>query len=179
MPKKTDEENSEKKWTFRQNPNIDFLLMTFDEGPVPTKQDQWKSVEMIEELEDGKQQIVNKFYVKNPGGPAIREFKQLIAERANATINGAMILKPNTVEVIISISITENRFKSVDVDNLAKTVLDSLNGIAWEDDSQVVTLLSTKHVHPMKINGLFVGITKLTENRKGAIGNIGLFKEVK
>lgn len=34
--------------------------------------------------------------------------------------------------------------KRGDVDNLAKAVLDSLNGLAWEDDSQIVRLSITK-----------------------------------
>lgn len=32
-----------------------------------------------------------------------------------------------------------------DVDNIAKNVLDALNGIAWDDDSQVVELLVRKY----------------------------------
>jgi Holliday junction resolvase RusA-like endonuclease len=32
-----------------------------------------------------------------------------------------------------------------DVDNLAKSVLDALNGIAWVDDSQIVKLSAEKH----------------------------------
>lgn len=31
-----------------------------------------------------------------------------------------------------------------DVDNIAKTICDALNGIAWKDDSQVVSLVCTK-----------------------------------
>jgi len=34
--------------------------------------------------------------------------------------------------------------RDMDVDNIAKTVLDSLNGIAWIDDRQVVTLTVSK-----------------------------------
>ncbi len=34
--------------------------------------------------------------------------------------------------------------KKPDVDNLAKAVLDALNGIAWEDDSQIVRLTAWK-----------------------------------
>lgn len=34
--------------------------------------------------------------------------------------------------------------KRGDVDNLAKAVLDALNGLAWEDDSQIVRLSITK-----------------------------------
>lgn len=34
--------------------------------------------------------------------------------------------------------------KRPDVDNMAKAVLDALNGLAWEDDSQIVRLSVTK-----------------------------------
>ena len=36
------------------------------------------------------------------------------------------------------------KLTSPDVDNLSKTVLDALNKIAYEDDKQVISLLSTK-----------------------------------
>lgn len=34
--------------------------------------------------------------------------------------------------------------RRVDIDNLAKTVLDALNGLAWIDDAQVAELRATK-----------------------------------
>lgn len=34
--------------------------------------------------------------------------------------------------------------RACDIDNLAKTVLDALNGLAWMDDSQVVSLALVK-----------------------------------
>ena len=36
------------------------------------------------------------------------------------------------------------RYPRQDADNLAKSVLDSLNGVAWEDDAQVVRLVVSK-----------------------------------
>ncbi len=36
--------------------------------------------------------------------------------------------------------------RRVDTDNLAKLVLDALNGVAWLDDSQIVRLSVEKHV---------------------------------
>lgn len=35
--------------------------------------------------------------------------------------------------------------KKPDVDNIAKIILDGLNGIAWDDDTQVVELVVSKH----------------------------------
>lgn len=38
-----------------------------------------------------------------------------------------------------------------DADNLAKTVLDALNRLAWEDDSQIVRLIVEKRFHTRKV----------------------------
>lgn len=35
--------------------------------------------------------------------------------------------------------------KRPDIDNYVKSVLDGANGILWEDDSQIVSLLASKH----------------------------------
>ena len=32
-----------------------------------------------------------------------------------------------------------------DLDNIAKSILDSLNGIAWNDDSQITNIWISKH----------------------------------
>ena len=84
-------------------------------------------------------------------------------------------MKPNVVEVVISVSATEKRFKEVDVDNLAKCVLDCLNGIAFEDDSQVVTIICNKNIHEKKLDGILIAITTLTNERKGLLGDFVLF----
>ena len=39
--------------------------------------------------------------------------------------------------------------KKPDIDNLVKSVMDALNGIAYEDDSQIVTLLAKKYYGEM------------------------------
>ena len=41
--------------------------------------------------------------------------------------------------------LTERPTKKPDLDNLAKTILDALNGLAYKDDSQVVSLLIEKY----------------------------------
>ncbi len=43
-----------------------------------------------------------------------------------------------------------------DLDNIAKAVMDGLNGYAWDDDSQVVSLEASKEYGD--INGLYVTI---------------------
>lgn len=74
---------------------------------------------------------------------------------------------PSDVQVYLSISVNKKRYHEVDVDNLAKTVLDCLKGIAFEDDCQVSSLIVEKHIHKLNVNGLLIAITKITEERKG------------
>lgn len=40
---------------------------------------------------------------------------------------------------------SEQDISKPDIDNVAKIVLDALNGAAWKDDSQVVSLIVEKH----------------------------------
>jgi len=164
--------------TFYQNPKVDFLFGYFGGDPVPTKQDKFKPVAMAQINEDGTEEILNNFYVRRPDQAAIEDFNNYIQGLAKNTFNDSnKIMKPNEVEVVLSFSITEKRYKTVDVDNLAKAVLDSLNNIAFEDDSQVASLISSKHIHPLKLNGLFIAITKLTDERYGFGEEIKLFGE--
>lgn len=52
-----------------------------------------------------------------------------------------------------------------DIDNVAKIVLDALNGVAWEDDAQVVRLTVSKLDRTRSPERLSVSITEL--NRLG------------
>ena len=161
---------------FYQNPKIDFLFGLYGGKPIPTKQDKFAPIEVTQMNEDGIEEKLDNFYVKKPNIDSVIEFNKSIQDAANEIFNKENIIrKPNEVEVIISISVTEKRFKEVDVDNLSKCVLDSLNKIAYEDDSQVSSLICNKHIHEMKLNAIIIGITKLTEKRKGIQGDIKLF----
>lgn len=170
-----DNSTEEPSYEITINPKIDTLFGIYD-YPVPTKQDAFKPIEAWKINEDGKQTILNNFYVRKPDNNSIKEFHSLLNEVAREHFpDGKIIKRPEKVEVIISISITESRFKLVDVDNLAKTVLDGLNEIAFEDDSQVVSLICSKHIHPLKKNGILIGVTKLTQKNQGFNGDIKLY----
>lgn len=161
-------EEKEKSITYRQNPKIDFLFGYFGEMAVPTKQGGYKPVEMIQTDENGIETIIKDFYVKKPDTQSITKFKEYIQTITREKFNDSNIIKmPNDVQVHLSISINKKRYYEVDVDNLAKTVLDCLKGIAFDDDSQVSSLNVDKHIHPMNINGLLIAITKITDERKG------------
>lgn len=162
------------------NPKIDYLFGLYGGKPIPTKQDKFSPIEMIHIDENGQEEKLNNFYIKKPDIDSVIEFNKNIQNVTAKIFNKDNIIKkPNLVEVIISISVTEKRFKEVDLDNLSKCVLDSLNNIAFEDDSQVSSLICNKHVHSMKLNAIFIGITKLTDKRKGIQGDIKLFGDQK
>lgn len=162
----------EKVTTHRLNPNIDFYFGFISINPIPTKQDKFAPIK-IETYNEIDEHILNNLYVKKPEIDSIVEFNKEIYRVASKIFTKEnKILKPNNVEVTISISVTEKRFKEVDIDNLSKCVLDSLNNIAFDDDVQVTSLIANKHIHPMKVNAILIGITKLTEERKGLMSNI-------
>ncbi len=50
-----------------------------------------------------------------------------------------------------------------DIDNIAKSVLDGLNGVAWSDDTQVVEMSITKHYAMDDIEKLEIIIEGLNE----------------
>lgn len=161
-------EKEDKYVTFRQNPNIDFLFGYFDGMQIPTKQDAYKPIDVVEIDENGAETILKEFYQKKPEKNSIKNFKQFIKELTKERFTEDDRIKmPNKVQVSLSFSLKVKRFFEVDVDNLFKTVLDSLNGIAYDDDKQVTSLIVDKHIHKMKVNGILIAITKLTDKRKG------------
>jgi len=153
---------------YRQNPKIDFWFGYHGNMDVPTKQDTWKPINAVEIDENGVETILRNFYVKRPDSNSVNAFKKYLQSIAKEYFKDKNIIKmPNDVQVHLSISVTEERYHAVDVDNLAKTVLDCLKNIAFDDDCQVSSLIVDKHIHPMKVSGLLIAITKITEQRKG------------
>jgi Holliday junction resolvase RusA-like endonuclease len=161
-------ENEKKNIVYRQNSKIDFLFGYFGELQVPTKQDAFKPINIIHTDENGVETILKDFYVKKPETKSVNNFKNYIQSVAREKFTSENIIKmPSDVQVHLSISVNQKRYHEVDVDNLAKTVLDCLKGIAFDDDCQVSSLIVDKHIHPMKVNGIMIAITKITEERKG------------
>lgn len=79
--------------------------------------------------------------------------KETIAS-AYRTAGGAALDGPVSVAIDVARRLPKSRPKRVeeepdtfkpDVDNVAKSVLDALNGVAYADDKQVVDLRVTKH----------------------------------
>lgn len=166
--------------TYTMNPKIDVLFGFYGGKPIPTKQDKFKPLQAFEIDENGNEIEIKNLYERKRDKNSIQEMKEFVRNSAlKAFKEKGIINKPAKVEVILSFSLLERRFKEVDIDNLTKTVLDGLNGVAFEDDSQVSSLIATKHVHEMKVDALFVGVTEITEERKGFANEIKLFAEKK
>lgn len=164
--------------TFYKNPKIDYLFGYFGDLPVATKQDKFKPVKVIGIAPDGKEQIMKDFFMKKPPKSSIQKFENFIKDLASEKFNEKnRIRKPAHIQVFLSISITERRFKGVDVDNLAKSVLDGLNGVAYDDDDQITSLIVSKHIHPMKKNGIMIGILELNERNGGLIDDVKLMQD--
>jgi Holliday junction resolvase RusA-like endonuclease len=74
-----------------------------------------------------------------PAKHPVNAYKKAIKE----AYNGPLFKNP-TVSITFMISIKSKKLgihtKKPDLDNLAKSVLDALNGIAWADDSNIHTL---------------------------------------
>ena len=51
---------------YHQNPNIDYVFGYFSNRHVLTKQYKFKPIEISQINENGTEEILNNFYVKNP-----------------------------------------------------------------------------------------------------------------
>lgn len=77
-----------------------------------------------------------KAFVYTP--PETREYERLVGWVAKAS--GC---RPQSGPLAVELNIYARG--RMDVDNVAKSILDGLNGVAYEDDDQVVELLVKKH----------------------------------
>ena len=68
------------------------------------------------------------------------DFERRVAWAARVALRSRQVSGPFAVSMVYYLP-TQRR---VDVDNLVKSVLDGLNGILWDDDSDVVELHATK-----------------------------------
>lgn len=78
-------------------------------------------------------------------------WKGAASRQVPGSVANAGIFKPLLSALVVTLILRVTRPKSTklqfpkpDVDNYAKSVLDACNGIAWEDDSQIVKLTVEK-----------------------------------
>lgn len=158
--------------TYYQNPQIDHLVIFPDLDIVPTKQEKYK-ISNNDDLPSGK-----TYYELKSDTPSVKYLDEII--RGHFTkINFEVIPKNIPVEIVLSIGTNnQKRYDSVDVDNLAKAILDCLNGCALEDDSQVQRLVCTKFVdNSLNWHSIALAITELKNERRGILKNMNLFSD--
>lgn len=168
----------EKTKAFYKNPKVDYLMFFFNLDIVPTKQDKFSKIDVIYSDESNIEFPLENIYYRKNEKDSVISLDSLIK---NYFVENKVekIEKPKQVEVFLSISTkTKKRFEEVDVDNLAKCVLDCLNGVAFEDDSQVTRLLCNKYIDKLQYNSITIGITELSETRSGLTGDIKILSDV-
>lgn len=74
---------------------------------------------------------------------ATMEAERVIATYAMKALGATRCV---TDPLVVELGFYRDSARRVDIDNLAKTVLDSLNDFAWADDSQIVRLTASKQV---------------------------------
>ena len=159
------------------NPEFDFAIGNvggFDD--IPTKQDKFKplsySKAVLTHEDDSTTEIpINSLYQlseKRRVSQAKFEdsLRELLREQADES---HPYKKPQQLEVLIGVNMSTKRLKNVDIDNLAKCILDCLNGIIYEDDSQIASLTASKNVMEDNIvpqlSGVWIGVRKLSKTR--------------
>lgn len=164
---------------FILNPEIDTCLGSVGLVTIPSKKEDYKPIrDKCYIKTNGIEKVLENIYIKKPSSNSVKEFKNLIQDQIIRNGNYEKILKPKLVEVFISITINREKYFLIDVDNMAKTVLDSIKGYLFEDDNQVKRLIIDKQENKNKnnLNYLFICVTELTENRNGALGQFKLFE---
>ena len=79
--------------------------------------------------------------------PQSKQFKKDLALMVNSLDNSAFFTGELKLKIDIyrdKKSVTSRRYG--DIDNLTKAILDGLNGVLWQDDSQITDLHVTKNL---------------------------------
>jgi Holliday junction resolvase RusA-like endonuclease len=142
--------DSKKTYTFHQNPFYDDLFGVIN-AAVPSKRIGYK---------------------RNPNGTigeavvpqGAKEFEKYIRESFPKSQN-PMWPRKGRLLIAMHISLIPSEYKSKDIDNIAKSILDALKGLAFDDDVQVdsVHLVKSSSKQP----GFMIGIKELSADDPG------------
>lgn len=119
---------------------------------IPTKQDKFKPIKgkVILKKDDGTEEELTDVYVLNPSK---RESMKVFEEEFSKFVKSIKTEehpydKSIPLEIIINVKMSKKRYNQVDVDNIAKCVLDIMKGELFDDDSQIQSLYINKQVQP-------------------------------
>lgn len=121
--------------------------------------------------------------------PAVKKFKNTLTNLIKSELNNNTSY-PTAKEVFIFIVqyfAVKNEYGSRDIDNMAKTVLDTFKGTIYKDDHQVKTLLVTKMMdHRVPQNFTYISVKLLGSTQEveatkisGLERSVTLFNEQK
>lgn len=132
--------------TFWANPFYDDIITFLDR--LPSSQDKFKPVD--------KAQGIFQLYEKNN----VTEFKRKLQERLTAKA------KPNWTykgDLFMAVNITGTKADvyDKDLDNLLKTLFDTLKGIVFDDDRQIIKLSAEKQI-TNRVRGVMIALKELT-----------------
>ncbi len=131
--------------TFYMNPFYDAVFGFFDIN-VPSKRIRWKQNE--------KGEII-KLYTSN----SVKDFEIFVKEslindrEPNWPLSGDLF-------VAITIELKESEYNSKDIDNITKTILDSIKGSVIKDDKQICSIFVRKDIKRV-MPGFFVALKKI------------------
>ena len=116
-------------------------------------------------------------------------FKHNFLQRVAVTLKGKSQFPTNNEVFIFIIQYfdSQREYRSRDIDNMAKTILDTLKGKLYQDDGQVKTLLIGKKMEKrVPRNFAYIAIKELKDGRdvdalkiSGSERSITLFQELK
>jgi Holliday junction resolvase RusA-like endonuclease len=157
------------KAILKKHPDLDFFYAFVGGEQIPTKQDKFKPIkdkEIYIKADDEYKKLEDEdLYLKKDSENSLKVFETKLEEEIFEIVledDNFPIKKPQKVEVILHITMDEKRLKSVDIDNLTKSVLDIMNGLVYEDDSQILNILASKDIHPLfPLNSLMIGVRKI------------------
>lgn len=139
----------DKDLRFLGNPYFDEIMIFMTR--IPTSQDKYKQFKC---LNCNESELYQSYSKANKTG-FIQTIKEALKENSNPEW-------PFDKNILVQFSVSDepNRIGEIDLDNLAKTLMDALKGTLFIDDNQVVALAGTKGV-VKDIRGCIVSIRNL------------------
>lgn len=105
----------------------------------------------------------------------IKNFKQILKSATQKRIDARQLKQFPTEKPIFIFVLqyfaSKKKWESIDLDNIAKPILDAFENVVYKDDSQVKTLLMEKRVNDKRIleNFLYISIKEQRIDIEGAV----------